>query len=426
MRSSKRQVLFNKPDSVLRLSGSNKSITGGTLVEGCTSSRTYIDTDGMLKTAAANVPVWENGGMRHEPAGTNLALYSENQDVASWGGAGGTVTADTSNSPFGTQTVDDFVENTATSVHGYATGSPNRPLISGIDIYTLSAYFDLSVSAPYIVFGVVKTVTSDQVGCTIDVANKTISGSGVVGTANVLNSAKIARLANTNLYLVDLEIVVNVVGTYILTARCATASTFTTLSPSFLGSSKNLKIWGVDLKIGKKISYIPTTTAAASIATCALSIPLVLNQNFFQKSAIVMRVRAKWANSATAKSWLTPSTTAEGLIDNGSGALTFVDSAANTATADLTSWAADTIITVAIVTDNVTGLMSLSASKDNGVTWLDSADTAFSGLTVGANWLLFSANTQVFECLGWNVIKSNKGFAQMKAYAKANALRLTQ
>jgi hypothetical protein len=70
--------------------------------------------------------------------------------------------------------------------------------------------------------------------------------------------------------------------------------------------------------------------------------------------------------------------------------------------------------------------MSLSASKDNGVTWVTSADTAFAGLTVGANWLLFSGNTQVFECLGWNIIKSNKGFAQMKAYAKANVLRLTQ
>jgi hypothetical protein len=186
-------------------------------------------------------------------------------------------------------------------------------------------------------------------------------------------------------------------------------------------------IWGANCKLGKYLSsHINTTTAAVTRATCALSVPLILNQNFFQKSVIVMRVRAKWANSATAKSWLTPSTTAEGLIDNGSGALTFVDSAANTATANLTSWADDTIILVAIVTDNVTGLMSLAASKDNGATWIDSADTAFAGLTVGANWLLFSGNTQVFECLGWNVIKSNKGFAQMKSYAKANALRLTQ
>jgi hypothetical protein len=139
-----------------------------------------------------------------------------------------------------------------------------------------------------------------------------------------------------------------------------------------------------------------------------------------------MRVRAKHANSATAKSWLTASTTAEGLIDNGSGALTFKDSAANTATANLTSWAADTVISVSIVTDNITGLMSLSASKDNGVTWITSADTAFAGLTVGANWLFFSANTQVFELLGFKVKKSNKGFAQMKAWAMSHALSETQ
>jgi hypothetical protein len=371
------------PKSALRLSGASKSITGGTLAEGRTSSATYIDTDGLLKTAAANVPVWENGGLRHEGPATNLCLYSEQQNNAIWAkGANCVVTANQAMSINGLNQAD-LYSLTATTLR---TLSQNNIQVTNDLLYSLSIYIK-AITDTYeellFTFGnyTQKNITVSQ-GWFRDIVSSLVTGSAGI----------------TKIQIYDYS------G----------------------GTGNRFYMDCVQFEQGYPSSYIPTTSAAVTRATCALSVPLVLNQNFYQKSAIVMRVRAKHANSATAKSWLTPSTTAEGLIDNGSGALTFVDSAANTATANLTSWAADTIISVAIVTDNVTGLMSLSASKDNGVTWIDSADTAFAGLTVGANWLLFSANTQVFECLGWNVIKSNKGFAQMKAYAKANALRLTQ
>jgi hypothetical protein len=409
MRSSKRQVLFNKPDSVLRLSGANKSITGGTLAEGRTSSATYIDTDGLLKNAAANVPVWENGGLRHEGDATNLGIQSEDittswlkspAGLTTFQGTGiqAVITSNYGISPDGTQNADRLQLN----LNG-GTSTNDR---SGIYIpYTVSN------NVPWVTNLFIKPLNGESINAIIAYSGTgSLSGPTLASVTydSLINGwYKIKRLYNST--------VVSAVSTRIQILGGLSLNTLDCL------------VFGMDFKQNVNISsYIPTTTAAVTRATCALSVPLVQNQNFFQKSAIVMRVRAKWANSATAKSWLTPSTTAEGLIDNGSGALTFVDSAANTATANLTSWAADTIILVAIVTDNVTGLMSLSASKDNGATWIDSTDTAFAGLTVGANWLLFSANTQVFECLGWNVIKSNKGFAQMKDYVKSNALRLTQ
>jgi hypothetical protein len=402
------RILFgdDAPKSVLRLSGANKSITGGNLAEGRTSSATFIDTDGLLKTASANVPVWENGGLRHEEAATNYFRQSSAGSITPWsffscarethgslnGLMGGlTVTTLTSTG------VSSYSQQGPLTVTSGATVTHARVLFKdNFDPY-LSIYDNAHHQAQFIL---------------------TDSGS----TANVdAGVAANIKLNSNGSYTCSL--------TYTITGTSVYGALFIGGSKA-AGSGAAGKIINQDiaqLEAGIRYSsYIPTTTAAVTRATCALSVPLVLNQNFFQKSAIVMRVRAKWANSSTAKSWLTPSTTAEGLIDNGSGALTFKDSAANTATADLTSWAADTIILVTIVTDNVTGLMSLSASKDNGATWIDSADTAFAGMTVGANWLLFSGNTQVFECLGWNVIKSNKGFAQMKAYAKSNALRLTQ
>jgi hypothetical protein len=364
------------PKSALRLSGANKSLVGGTLVEGRTSSATYIDSaDGLLKTAAANVPVWENGGLRHEGQATNNPTHS--YEFRPFGAGGNTYVLD-------------------------AIGPDGVTSCYRISVVGSRQFINYALDNGSTDFALwIKTTDASHAATLIlkNNATDTVKGSKEINFTNTWQRVSVTGITNG------------------ATPGCRAEITSTVVNDCYFGEFITLD--GLS-------SYVPTTTAAVTRATCALSIPLVLNQNFYQKSAIVMRVRAKHANSATAKSWLTPSTTAEGLIDNGSGALTFVDSAANTATANLTSWAADTIILVAIVTDNVTGLMSLSASKDNGATWIDSANTAFAGLTVGANWLLFSGNTQVFECLGWNVIKSNKGFAQMKAYAKNNILRLTQ
>jgi hypothetical protein len=423
MRSSKRQVLFNKPDSALRLSGASKSIIGGTVAEGCTSSRKFIDTDGLLKTAAANVPVWENGGLRHEGAATNLLIKSNT--LSDWTKNGTPTVTQNVIGPDGELSAWTVVD---------ADTSVEQSIYSTITLDASIAYtyqFDVKKTAgpqeTYPIACAYRAGTLRAVLITIDTTNGIVTlFTSLSGFSIYVASAVITSL-NASYWRVSFTF--TTIESFAHTFKLlpvGTSDPIQSVGPILYVDTGSSVFCNAQLALANPSSYIPTTTAAVTRATCALSVPLVLNQNFFQKSAILMRVRAKWANSTGAKSWLTPSTTAEGIIDNGSGALTFKDSAANTATANLTSWSADTIISVAIVTDNVTGLMSLSASKDNGVTWVDSADTAFAGLTVGADWLLFSGNTQVFECLGWNVLKSNKGFAQMKAYAKANALRLTQ
>jgi hypothetical protein len=411
-----RTVLFNpQPKSILAISGANKSITGGELVEGRTSSATYVDASGVLQTAAANAPVWENGGLRHEGTATNLFLRSAEIDSASWGKTASTVDVNATAGPDGNTTADKLMTNTSSAEHSITQAVS---VTTGF-LYTISmdvkpaeetfAFIGFTSAG----FGVASKAIFNL--STLAITYLTV-GTGITGKiiplANGFYRCSASKMSDTDNAAAILRVGLT---------KSDSSSTSTGAN-----TTDGLYLTNLGVKQNDISSHITTTTAAVPRATCALSVPLVLNQNFYQKSAILMRVRAKLANSATAKSWLTPSTTAEGLIDKGSGALTFKDSAANTATAILTSWAADTIILVAIVTDNVTGLMSLSASKDNGATWIASEDTAFAGLTVGANWLLFSANTQVFETLGWNVIKSNKGFAQMKAYVKANILRLTQ
>lgn len=88
------------------------------------STGTYFDADGLLKTAAANVPrvqynpvTRQNEGYLYESGATNLLVRSQEFDNASWGKIGATITANAITAPDGTLTADKLVENTSTGGH---------------------------------------------------------------------------------------------------------------------------------------------------------------------------------------------------------------------------------------------------------------------------------------------------------------------
>tara|TARA_R110002153_G_scaffold3589_2_gene17206 strand:+ start:127 stop:1437 length:1311 start_codon:yes stop_codon:yes gene_type:complete len=71
------------------------------------TSATYVDRYGTVKTAAVNTPREEKEGFLIEGASTNIARYSEQFDNAAWLKIGGlTVTADATISPSGLSTAD--------------------------------------------------------------------------------------------------------------------------------------------------------------------------------------------------------------------------------------------------------------------------------------------------------------------------------
>ena len=88
------------------------------------STGTYFDADGLLKTAAANVPrvqynpvTRQNEGYLYESGATNLLVRSQEFDNASWGKIGATITANAITAPDGTLTADKLVEDTSTGGH---------------------------------------------------------------------------------------------------------------------------------------------------------------------------------------------------------------------------------------------------------------------------------------------------------------------
>lgn len=88
------------------------------------STGTFWDVDGLLKTAAANVP--RQGydpvtrlprGQLDEPSRTNLFTYSDQFDNAAWLKGALTVTANAAVGPYGSATMDKLVESTSNATH---------------------------------------------------------------------------------------------------------------------------------------------------------------------------------------------------------------------------------------------------------------------------------------------------------------------
>ena len=86
------------------------------------TTATYVDADGLIKTAVINEPRFDysNGSCPSilvEPQMTNLLLRSEEFDNATWTKTNSTITANATTSPSGTMTADKLVENNTNSSH---------------------------------------------------------------------------------------------------------------------------------------------------------------------------------------------------------------------------------------------------------------------------------------------------------------------
>ena len=110
------------------------------------STGTYCGIDGLMKTAAANVPRVTYNPVTHqmrgflvEPSSTNLCLGSETFDNASfWGKTRVTVTANAIAAPTGALTMDKIVEDTSTGAHYVASAA--MTIASGARV-TFSAFY---------------------------------------------------------------------------------------------------------------------------------------------------------------------------------------------------------------------------------------------------------------------------------------------
>jgi hypothetical protein len=120
------------------------AVTGASLITFTrASSGTYVGSDGVLRTAAIDVPRFDHNpttgeslGLLVEEQRTNLLLRSEEFDNASWTKLGATVSANTQTAPNGTTSADSLIETATTGLHVVFQDTTASPLVT----QTLSVY----------------------------------------------------------------------------------------------------------------------------------------------------------------------------------------------------------------------------------------------------------------------------------------------
>ena len=228
------------------------------------SLATYTDDKGIIRTVPENVPRFDHNpttgeslGLLIEESRTNIALYSEQFDNASWDKTtySCSITSNQLSSPSNELTADLISSTTSNSRH--AVVQPVSGATQGT-VYSMSIYVK-SGTQRYIVFG----DQGDSVWrvITFDFNTKTIVNQSSVTSSSVTD-------VGNGWYKVSITATRSAVGgNYSLFVGFSNSSTNTDI-PTYVGStSDNFYIWGAQIELGAfATSYIPTTTASVTRA----------------------------------------------------------------------------------------------------------------------------------------------------------------
>ena len=257
----------------------NKSLvdaaTGASLITFTrASSGTYVGSDGVLQTAATDVPRFDHNPTTRESLGllveeqrTNLLLRSEEFDNVTWGALNVTVSANTQVAPDGVTSAD-----TITDVNGVTSanvGCFQSTTLADSTTYAMSCYVKAGTKTTC------RVGIRDKVGTTISANFNLTTASTTVGNAV---SSTIQDAGN---------------GWYRCTAICASLTGAT--SPRGLvfmdtgsytaNGTGTIHVYGADLQAGAfPTSYIPTTSATVTRAADVASITGAAFTSFYNQT----------------------------------------------------------------------------------------------------------------------------------------------
>lgn len=201
------------------------------------STATYIDSSGVLQTAAANVARYQGGKLLVEGEGTNLLRFSSGfSETAYWGATGtAVVTANAATAPDGTMTADLVVITPGAGADRVDQSMPAVQPSAG-DVYTYSVWLKGSG--------------------TLQIAINTDTGAGGSREIDVVLTSVWTRHSATHTFEPGVTGNLRVHGVIMRNPGSATAY-----------------IWGGQVEAGNTAtSYIPTTTAAATRAADIITV----------------------------------------------------------------------------------------------------------------------------------------------------------
>ena len=232
------------------------AVTGASLVTFTRASNgTFVDSAGVIQTAATDVPRFDHNpttgeslGLLVEEARTNLLLRSE-EFGTTWAAGGATITSNSVTAPNGALTADTLVEDTSLGTHS-TTQFIN---VTSGTTYTLSVYAKpagRNFAQVLLVGGFAANITA-----IIDITNGTV---GTTGGSPVVTSVNVGN----GWYRLSITSTATSTTSAAIQFRPAAAST----TAFYQGDgTSGIYLWGAQLEAGAfPTSYIPTTTAAAT------------------------------------------------------------------------------------------------------------------------------------------------------------------
>lgn len=228
------------------------------------STATYFDSDGLLKTAAVDVPRLEYDPVTRLPRGllvehlarTNIALRSEEFDNAVWGYNESAVAANAGVAPTGLTTADKIVPNTVNTAHYGVNFSP-MTVVSG-QIYGASVF----VKAAGYNCGIVRFTPAELSTCGIyfNLATGTITG-----TYGVPPLRSEIKNCGNGWFRLSWVTVATASGTSPSVMVCSVCNNSGT--ELFAGNgSDGMLFWGLQVEAGWPSSYIPTVASTVTRA----------------------------------------------------------------------------------------------------------------------------------------------------------------
>lgn len=257
------------------------------------TTRTYVGSDGLLKTAATNVPRIEFNpvtrqclGLLIEEQRANLTARSEDLTIAPWStGASGAV-ADQTTAPDGANTADSLAETTANTQHYILNASS----VTSGTVYTASVFVKKgngSTAPDWIAFGFIAA------GFGTARASFNMQ-TGVFGGNTGITATKAVQFQNGWWRISVTATATATTGIGGLLLNFTNNSNTHSSIPGYAGqTTSNVFVWGAQFEAGSfATSYIPTTTAPLTRSADVCSITGAAFTGFYNQTegAIVLKM----------------------------------------------------------------------------------------------------------------------------------------
>lgn len=232
------------------------SLTTGSLTRA--GSATYVDPAGVLRTAAANVPRYQDTALMVEPAVTNLVTYSQAFDNVSWARSNVLApTASTDVAPDATTTAEQIIEASGAA----ATHIVGRTItVAANTSHIFSVFLKAAGRSKVVVYFGQAGSPFNRFGALVDL---------VAGTVSAANSGTPGTLAQRAVQVLAdgwLRVMLGGVIDAATTAAYIEIRLHDGTSTAYAGDgASGVLAWGAQLEVGTRAtSYIATTGSPAA------------------------------------------------------------------------------------------------------------------------------------------------------------------